>query len=105
MIVTKVMEQIRQDLAYAWRLFRRSRGFYAGAVLTLALGIGANGAVFTVLRAVLLQPLPYSDPDRLVMVWRPRVADQAESRDLLRPVFQRPVPVRVAGVPHPSGRR
>ena len=66
------MEQVLQDLTYAWRLFRRSRWFYAGAALTLAAGIGANGAVFTVLRAVPPQPLPYPDPDRLVMVWRPR---------------------------------
>jgi predicted permease len=92
MVGTTVMNQIRQDLAYAWRLFRRSRGFYAGAVLTLALGIGANGAVFTVLRAVLLQPLPYSNPDRLVMVWRPRAQQPAATPDILRPVFSRPAP-------------
>jgi putative ABC transport system permease protein len=86
------MNQIRQDLAYAWRLFRRSPWFYAGAALTLAAGIGANGAVFTVLRAVLLQPLPYSNPDRLVMVWRPRAQQPAATRDMLRPVFARPAP-------------
>ena len=92
MVGTTVMNQIRQDLAYAWRLFRRSRWFYAGAVLTLAAGIGANGAVFTVLRAVLLQPLPYSDPDRLVMVWRPRAMETAAPRDLFRPTVSRPAP-------------
>jgi predicted permease len=78
------VESIRQDLSHAWRLFRRSRWFYAGVALTLAAGIGANGAVFTVLRAVLLQPLPYADPDRLVMVWRPRLEQLAGPRDLLR---------------------
>lgn len=81
-----------QDCRHAFRMFRRSRWFYAGAALTLAAGIGANGAVFAVLRAVLLQPLPYADPDRVVMVWRPRVVQQAATRDLLRPVFQRPAP-------------
>lgn len=98
------MDQIRQDLAYAWRLFRRSRWFYAGVALTLAAGIGANGAVFTVLRAVLLQPLPYSDPDRLVMVWRPRATNVAAPRDLLRPVVSRTPPGgRVAYRVHEEG--
>ncbi len=66
------LEATRQDLAYAARMFRRSPWFFAGTVLTLALGIGANGAVFGIVRAVLLQPLPYRDPDRVVMVWRGR---------------------------------
>ena len=59
-----------QDLRLAARMFRRSPGFYAGLALVLAIGIGANAAVFSVLRAVLLQPLPYADPSRLVMLWR-----------------------------------
>jgi putative ABC transport system permease protein len=61
---------VARDLAWAVRSFRRSPGFFAGVVLTLALGIGANGAVFSLVRAVLLQPLPYDHPDRLVMIWR-----------------------------------
>jgi putative ABC transport system permease protein len=63
------MDQLFQDIRFGWRLLLRSPGFTVAAVLALGLGVGATTAVFTLLDRVVLRPLPYQDPDRLVMVW------------------------------------
>jgi putative ABC transport system permease protein len=63
------MEGLWRDFRQAGRTFVRNPVFVAVAVLTIALGVGANTAIFSVVRAVLLRPLPYDDPQELVLVW------------------------------------
>lgn len=63
------MRELFQDLRFAVRTLRKNRGYTIVALLTLMLGIGANTAIFTLVHAVLLSPLPYPDSDRLVRVW------------------------------------
>jgi hypothetical protein len=63
------MRLFLQDLKYAFRTLRKSPAFAAVAILTLALGIGGDAAIFTLINAALLRPLPFRDPDRLVLIW------------------------------------
>src|SRR5262245_24407629 len=64
-----IVAELRQDLGYAARMLWRQPVFAAVAIVTLALGIGANSAIFALVDATLLRPLPFRDADRLVMAW------------------------------------
>ena len=63
------MNSFMQDVRYGVRSLLKTPGFTLVAILTLALGVGANAAIFSVLEAVVLRDLPYDDPDRLAVMW------------------------------------
>src|SRR6266513_4631461 len=71
-----LIDSLMQDMRFSVRQIRRNSGFTLAVVITLALGMGANTAVFSILHTVLLRPLPYRDPDRLVTVWQENVQRQ-----------------------------
>src|SRR5258708_15219598 len=82
------MSTLMNDLRYAARLLIKSPAFTVVAVATLALGIGANAAIFSVVDAVLLNPLPYATPDRLVAVWETVQRDIVERREFSYPNYR-----------------
>ena len=76
-----------RDVRYAMRMLRARPGFAAVTVITLALGVGANTAIFSVVRALLLDPLPFPQPDRLVMMWEHTAGDPQDSYTVSAPNY------------------
>jgi predicted permease len=83
----ELLQELKQDVTFAWRLLRRNPAFTAVAVLTIALGIGANTAIFSVVNGVLLRPLPYPNADRLLVVWNQPAAAKREFNAVSAPEF------------------
>ncbi len=73
-----------QDLRFALRSFLRAPRFTVPALVALALGIGATSAIFSIVRGVILKPLPYRDPERIVAIWEHRV-DRNRPRNVIAP--------------------
>jgi len=83
MRLTQWLEEFGDDVRFAFRQLRGSPGFTLVATLTLALGIGANSAIFALADATLMRPLPFADPDRLVWMWESR---NGQGRTMLNPL-------------------
>ncbi|HWP41870.1 MAG TPA: ABC transporter permease, partial [Blastocatellia bacterium] len=76
------MRGLLQGLRFGARLLLKKPGFTLAAALTLALGIGANTAIFSVVNAVLLRPLPYRDADRIMTLWQVETGDSATREEV-----------------------
>jgi len=114
---SRLGDELVQDVRYAVRVVRRNPGFATAAALTFALGIGASTAMFSVVNGVLLRPLPYADPDRLLVVWEHDVARGHDRNVVAVPNFEAwrersrsfammaglvPLPATIAGAPNPE---
>src|SRR4030095_14278259 len=82
------MDHLLTDVRYALRMWRRSPGFVFVAIATLALGIGANSTIFSVVNATLLRPLAFPDADRLMTVWKAPVQDPADINIISMPNYK-----------------
>ena len=114
---SRLVDELGQDVRYAARVLRHNPGFTMAAALTFALGIGASTAVFSVVNSVLLRSLPYTDPDRLVVVWERHAGRGVERNVVAVDNFEAwrersrsfagmaglvPLPATIAGAPNPE---
>jgi predicted permease len=98
------LEGTLQDIRYAWRAMRKGPVFAATAVISLALAIGANTAIYSIVDAAILRPLPVHEPDRLFTLWWPGILDPGGSPDQERHTFSYPEFLQYGAVTKPVAR-